>query len=273
MSADRMGCLMTLVSKLPCVPQKEPMKTVCLACTGMLVSGGAFAAVILALWRAIFGGHASPSPPSAPGSPGGGGGSVTQTGFFNVKTDISLALGGVAVILIVLMVVYGAGSWIKNRPARMMRTMALATRDQHIDQELGVLADRVAALGAAQAPVVQQAAQQVVRYEPQDQICEYIPPIKQSRVPLRYQGDFNDHMEAMQEGGYIRASRDGGALPVAGWVRRSAVRQVPIQGSLPQGGPRIGGGVNQEQFAGSQEYYEDGAQTAGAAINSTGMAA
>ena len=108
-STESMGCLMGLISKLPCVPRKEPMKTVCLACTGLLFSGCAFAAVLLAIWRAIFGGHA-PSPPSAPGSPGGGGGRVTQTGFFNVKTDISLALGGVAVILIVLMVIYGAGS-------------------------------------------------------------------------------------------------------------------------------------------------------------------
>ena len=149
-SAESMGCLMALISKLPCVPRKEPAKTVCLACTGLLFSGCSFAAVLLAIWRAIFGGSA-PSPPAAPGSPGGGGGRVTtQNGFFNVKTDISLALGGVAVILIVLMVIYAAGSWIKNRPGRMMRSMALATRDQHIDRELGSLSDRLTALSAVQ---------------------------------------------------------------------------------------------------------------------------
>ena len=55
-------------------------------------------------------------------------------------------------------------------PVRMMRNVALATRDQHIDRELGSLSDRVTALSAVQAPVVQQPTQQVVRYEPQGQI-------------------------------------------------------------------------------------------------------
>ena len=268
-SAESMGCLMVLISKLPCVPRKEPAKTVCLACTGLLFSGCSFAAVLLAIWRAIFGGSA-PSPPAAPGSPGGGGGRVTNlNGLFNVKTDISLALGGVAVILIVLMVIYAAGSWIKNRPVRMMRNVALATRDQHIDRELGSLSDRVTALSAVQAPVVQQPTQQVVRYEPQGQICEYT---KQSMVPLRYQGAFSGHMEDLQEGGFIRASRDGAGLQEPGWGRRPAVRQIPIQGSRPQAMPRIGGGADQEQFPGGHEYYVEGVQTAGAS-NSTGLAA
>ena len=270
-----MGCLMALVSKLPCVPRNEPMKTVCLACTGILFSGGAFAVVILALWRAIVGGHAAPSPPSAPGSTGGGGDEVTQTGVFNFhnKLDVSLALGGIAIALIVLMVIYGAGSWMKKRPARLVRSMALATRDQHIDRELGILSDRVAALGAVPAPVVQQ-PQQVVRYDPPGQISKYVSPTTQPMVPIRYQGDFADHMEAMQEGGYIRAvEEDRGVLQEAGWVWRPRVLQVPIQGPRPQGVPRASGGTNQEQFARGHEYYEDGAQTAGAAINSTGMAA
>ena len=267
---------MSLVSRLPCVPRNEPMKTVCLACTSILISGGAFAVVILALWRAIVGGHAAPSPPSAPGSTGGGGDEVTQTGIFNFhnKLDVSLALGGIAIVLIVLMVIYGAGSWMKKRPARLVRTMALATRDQHIDRELGILADRVAALGAVQGPLVQQ-AQQVVRYDPQGQISKYVPPTKQPMVPIRYLGDFTDHSEAMQEGGYIRPMQeDGGALQEAGWVRRPRVLQVPIQGPRPQGVPRVGGGgASQEQFARGHEYYEDGVQACGTVVNSTGMAA
>ena len=178
-----------------------------------------------------------------------------------------MALGGVAVILIVLMVIYAAGSWIKNRPVRMMRNVALATRDQHIDRELGSLSDRVTALSAVQAPVVQQPTQQVVRYEPQGQVCEYT---KQSMVPLRYQGAFSGHMEDLQEGGFIRASRDGAGLQEPGWGRRPAVRQIPIQGSRPQAMPRIGG-ADLEQFPGG-EYYVEGVQTAGAS-NSTGLAA
>ena len=176
-SAESMGCLMALVSKLPCVPRKEPMRTACLACTGLLFSLGTFTAIVLAIWRAIF----PPSPPAAPGSPGGGGPVkvTTQNGFLNVKTDIGLALGGVAVILIMMLVIYAAGAWIKNRPQRMMRAVALATRDQHIDRELGNLSSRVSAL-AIQAPVVQQPTQ-MVRYEPQGQICVYK---QQTMVPL-----------------------------------------------------------------------------------------
>ena len=150
-----------------------------------------------------------------------------------------------------------------------MRSVALATRDQHIDRELGSLSDRVTALSAVQAPVVQQPTQQVVRYEPQGQICEYT---KQSMVPLRYQGAFSGHMEDLQEGGFIRATRDGAGLQEPGWGRRPAVRQIPIQGSRPQAMPRIGGGADLEQFPGGNEYYVEGAQTAGAS-NSTGLAA
>ena len=56
-------------------------------------------------------------------------------------------------------------------------------------------------------------------------------------------------------------------------MRRPRVLQVPIQGPRPQGVPRVGGGTSQEQFARGHEYYEDGVQACGAAVNSTGMAA
>ena len=147
-----------------------------------------------------------------------------------------------------------------------MRSVALATRDQHIDRELGSLSDRLTALSAVQAPAVLQPTQQMVRYEPQGQICEY----KQTMVPLRDQGAFNSRMDYLQEGGIIRASRDGAGLQEPGWGRRPAVRQIPIQGSRPQAMPRIGG-ADLEQFPGG-EYYVEGVQTAGAS-NSTGLAA
>ena len=262
-NAEGMSCMMQLVSKLPCVPRREPARTACLACTGLLFSLGTFTAIVLAIWRAIF----PPSPPVAPGSPGGGGPVkvTTQTGFLNVKTDIGLALGGVAVVLIMMLVIYAAGAWINRRPQRMMRAAALAARDQLIDRELGNLSSRVSAL-AIQAPVVQQPTQ-MVRYEPQGQICEYK---QQAMVPLRDQGAFTSHMDYLQEGGIIRASRDGAGLQEPGWGRRPAVRQIPIQGSRPQAMPRIGG-ADLEQFPGG-EYYVEGVQTAGAS-NSTGLAA
>ena len=264
-NAEGMSCLMQLISKLPCVPRREPAKTACLACTGLLFSLGTFTAIVLAIWRAIF----PPSPPVAPGSPGGGGPVkvTTQNGFLNVKTDIGLALGGVAVVLIMMLVIYAAGAWINRRPQRMMRAAALAARDQLIDRELGSLSSRVSAL-AIQAPVVQQPTQ-MVRYEPQGQTCEYKQP---AMVPLRDQGAFTSHMDYLQEGGIIRASRDGAVLQEPGWHRRPAVRQIPIEGSRTQVMPRVGGGMGQEQIPGGNVYYEEGAQTAGA-HTSTGLAA
>ena len=91
-------------------------------------------------------------------------------------------------------------------------------------------------------------------------------------VPLRYQGAFFGHMEDLHEGGFIRATRVGAGLLEPGGGRRPTVRQIPIQGSRPQGMPRIGGGMTQAQFPGGPEYYEEGVQTAGA-TNSTGLAA
>ena len=178
------SCWMQPVSKLPWVPSREPARTACLACTGLLFSLGTFTAIVLAIWRALF----PPLPPIAPGSPGGLGPVkvTTQTGILNVKTDIGLALGGVAVVLIMMLVIYAAGAWINRRPQRMMRAAALAARDQLIDRELGSLSSRVSAL-AIQAPVVPQPTQ-MVRYEPQGQICEYkqqaMPPLRAPRPLL-----------------------------------------------------------------------------------------
>ena len=250
--AEGMSCLMQLVSKLPCVPRRDPARTACLACTGLLFSLGTFTAIVLAIWRALF----PPLPPVAPGSPGGGGPAkvTTMTGFLNVKTDIGLALGGVAVVLIMMLMIYAAGVWINRRPQRMMRAAALATRDQLIDRELGSLSSRVSAL-ALQAPVAQQPTQMVC-YEPQ------------ARVPLRDQGAFNSHLDSLQEGGIIRVSRDGAVLQEPVWHRRPAAR--PIEGSRTQVVPRVGGG--QEQIPGGNVYYEEGSQTAGAS-SSTGLAA
>ena len=175
---EGMSCWMQLMSKLPCVPRREPARTACLTCTGLLFSVATFTAIVLAIWRALF----PPLPPVAPGSPGGRGPVkvTTQTGFLNVKTDIGLALGGVAVVLIMMLVIYAAGVWVNRRPQRMMRAAALAARDQLIDRELGNLSSRVSAL----APVMQQPTQ-MVRYQP-------------ARVPLRDQGAFNSHMDYIQ---------------------------------------------------------------------------
>ena len=121
---------------------------------------------------------------------------------------------------------------------------------------------------AIQAPVVQQPTQ-MVRYEPQGQICEYK---QQAMVPLRDQGAFTSHMDYLQEGGIIRASRDGAVLQEPGWHRRPAVHQVPVEGPRTQVMPRVSGGMSQEQIPGGHVYYEEGAQTAGAPT-STGLAA
>ena len=249
--AEGMGCMMQLISKLPCVPRREPARTACLSCSGLLFSVGTFTAIVLAIWRALF----PPSPPMAPGSPGGGGPVkvTTQTGFLNVKTDIGLALGGVAVVLIMMLVIYAAGVWANRRPQRMMRAAALAARDRDIDRELGNLSSRVSAL-TNQAPVVQP---QMVCYEPQ------------ARVPPRYQEAFNSNLDSLQEGGIIRmVSRDGAVLQEPAWHRRSAAR--PVEGSRTQVVPRVGGG--QEQIPGGNVYFEEGSQTAGAS-SSTGLAA
>ena len=152
-----------------------------------------------------------------------------------------------------------------------MRAAALAARDQLIDRELGSLSSRVSAL-AIQAPAVQQPTQ-MVRYEPQGQVCEYKQQaMVPHTVPLCDQGAFNSHMDYLQEAGIIRASRDGAVLQEPGWHRRSAVRQIPIEGSRTQVVPRSSGGMGQEQIPGSHVYYEEGAQTAGAPT-STGLAA
>ena len=248
--AEGMSCLMQLLSKLPCVPRRDPARIACLACTGLLFSLGTFTAIVLAIWRALF----PPLPPVAPGSPGGGGPAkvTTMTGFLNVKTDIGLALGGVAVVLIMMLMIYAAGVWINRRPQRMMRAAALAARDQLIDRELGSLSSRVSAL-AIQSPVVQP---QMVCYEPQ------------ARVPLRDQGAFNSHLDSLQEGGIIRmVSRDGAVLQEPAWHRRPAVRP---EGTRTQVVPRVGGG--QEQIPGGNVFYEEGSQTVGAS-SSTGLAA
>ena len=249
--AEGMSCLMQLASKLPCVPRREPARTACLSCTGLLLSLGTFTAIVLAIWRALF----PPSPPVAPGSPGGGGPVkiTTQTGVLNVKTDIGLALGGVAMVLVMMMVIYAAGAWVNRRPQRMMRAAALAARDQLIDRELGNLSSRVSAL-TSQAPVVQP---QMVCYEPQARV-----------VPLRHQEAFNSHLDSLQEGGVIsRVSRDGAVLQEPTWHRRPTARP---EGSRTQVVPRVGGGP--EQFPGGNVYYEEGSQTVGAS-SSTGLAA
>ena len=251
--AEGTSCLMQLASKLPCVPRREPARTACLSCTGLLLSLGTFTAIVLAIWRALF----PPSPPVAPGSPGGGGPVkiTTQTGVLNVKTDIGLALGGVAMVLVMMMVIYAAGAWVNRRPQRMMRAAALAARDQLIDRELGNLSSRVSAL-TSQAPMVQP---QMVCYEPQTRV-----------VPLRHQEAFNSHLDSLQEGGVIsRVSRDGAVLQEPTWHRRPTARP---EGSRTQVVPRVGGGL--EQFPGGNVLYEEGqgSQTVGAS-SSTGLAA
>ena len=244
---EGMSCWMQLVSKLPCVPRGEPARTACLACTGLLFSLGTFTAIVLAIWRALF----PPLPPIAPGSPGGRGPVkvTTQTGILNVKTDIGLALGGVAVVLIMMLVIYAAGVWAKRRPQRMMRAAALDARNQLIDRELGNLASRVSAL----APMMQPT--QMVRYQP-------------ARVPHRDQVILNSQMDFMQENGVIREveMRDGTVLPESTWQRKPTAR--PERPGTQVAMPRGGGG--QEHIAGNV-YCEEGFQTTGAS-SSTGLA-
>ena len=192
----------------------------------------------------------SPLPPIAPGSPGGRGPTkvTTQTGVLNIKTDIGLALGGVAVVLICMMVIYAVGAWVNRRPQRMMRAAALDARNQLIDRELGNLSSRVSAL----APMMQPT--QMVRYQP-------------ARVPLREQGVLNSQMDYMQENGVIREVelRDGAVLSEPVWHRRPAARP---ERPGTQVVPRVGGG--QEHIAGNV-YCEEGFQTTGAS-SSTGLA-
>ena len=237
------SCWMQLVSKLPCVPSREPARTACLACTGLLFSVGTFTAIVLAIWRALF----PPLPPIVPGSPGGQGPTkvTTQTGVLNIKTDIGLALGGVAVVLICMMVIYAVGAWVNRRPQRLMRAAALDARNQLIDRELGNLASRVSAL----APMMQQT--QMVRYQP-------------ARVPHRDQVILNSQMDFMQENGVIREveMRDGAVLPESTWQRKPTAR--PERPGTQVAVPRGGGG--QEYIAGNV-YCEEGA-----AFSSTGLA-
>ena len=213
------SCWMQLVSKLPCVPSREPARTACLTCSGLLFSVGTFTAVVLAIWRALF----PPLPPIVPGSPGGQGPTkVThQNGVLNIKTDVGLALGGVAVVLIFMIVFYVVGLWVNRRPQRLMRAAALEARNRHIDQELGNLATRVSAM----VPMVQPT--QMVRYQP-------------ARVPHQQQVFLNNQMDFMQENGVIREveMRDGAVLPESTWQRRPTARpERPVtQVAVPRGG-------------------------------------
>ena len=237
------SCWMQLMSKLPCVPSREPARTWCLTCSGLLFGVGTFTAIMLAIWRALF----PPLPPIVPGSPGGQGPiKVTrQNGVLNIKTDIGLALGGVAVVLIFMIVFYVVGLWVNRRPQRLMRAAALEARNRHIDQELGNLATRVSAL----APMVQPT--QMVRYQP-------------ARVPHQQQVFFNNQMDYMQENGLIREveMRDGAVLPESTWQRKPTAR--PERPGTQVAVPRGGGG--QEHIAGNV-YCEEGG-----ASSSTGLA-
>ena len=237
------SCWMQLVSKLPCVPSREPARTWCLTCSGLLFGVGTFTAILLAIWRALF----PPLPPIVPGSPGGQGPTkVThQNGVLNIKTDIGLALGGVAVVLIFMIVFYVVGLWVNRRPQRLLRAAALEARNRHIDQELGNLATRVSAL----APMVQPT--QMVRYQP-------------ARVPHQQQVFFNNQMDYMQENGLIREveMRDGAVLPESTWQRKPTARPerpVTTQVAVPRGG------VVQEHTG--NVYCEEGP-----AFSSTGLA-
>ena len=213
------SCWMQLVSKLPCVPSREPARTACLACTGLLFSVGTFTAIVLAIWRALF----PPLPPIVPGSPGGQGPTIVtrQNGVLNIKTDVGLALGGVAVVLVFMIVFYVVGLWVNRRPQRLLRAAALEARNRHIDQELGNLATRMSALG----PMVQPT--QMVRYQP-------------ARVPHQQQVFFNNQMDFMQENGVIREveMRDGSVLPESTWQRKpTAPPERPgAQVAVPRGG-------------------------------------
>ena len=214
------SCWMQLMSKLPCVPSREPARTWCLTCSGLLFGVGTFTAIMLAIWRALF----PPLPPIVPGSPGGQGPTIVtrQNGVLNIKTDVGLALGGVAVVLIFMIVFYVVGLWVNRRPQRLMRAAALEARNRHIDQELGNLATRVSAL----APMVQPT--QMVRYQP-------------ARVPHQQQVFFNNQMDYMQENGLIREveMRDGAVLPESTWQRKPTARPerpVTTQVAVPRGG-------------------------------------
>ena len=233
---------MQLVSKLPCVPSREPARTWCLTCSGLLFGVGTFTAIMLAIWRALF----PPLPPIVPGSPGGQGPTIVtrQNGVLNIKTDVGLALGGVAVVLIFMIVFYVVGLWVNRRPQRLLRAAALEARNRHIDQELGNLATRVSAL----APMVQPT--QMVRYQP-------------ARVPHQQQVFLNNQMDFMQENGVIREveMRDGAVLPESTWQRKPTARpEGPgTQVAVPRGG------VVQEHTG--NVYCEEGP-----AFSSTGLA-
>ena len=213
------SCWMQLVSKLPCVPAREPARTGCLTCSGLLFGVGTFTAIMLAIWRALF----PPLPPIVPGSPGGQGPTIVtrQNGVLNIKTDVGLALGGVAVVLIFMIVFYVVGLWVNRRPQRLMRAAALEARNRHIDQELGNLATRMSVL----APMAQPT--QMVRYQP-------------ARVPHQQQVFFNNQMDYMQENGVIREveMRDGSVLPESTWQRRPTARpeRPGTQVAMPRGG-------------------------------------
>ena len=236
------SCWMQLVSKLPCVPSREPARTWCLTCSGLLFGVGTFTAIMLAIWRALF----PPLPPIVPGSPGGQGPTIVtrQNGVLNIKTDIGLALGGVAVVLICMMVFYVVGLWVNRRPQRLMRAAALEARNQHIDRELGNLATRVSAL----APMMQPT--QMVRYQP-------------ARVPHREQVFLNNQMDFMQENGVIREveMRDGAVLPESTWQRKPTAR--PERPGTQVTVPRAS--VGQEHTG--NVYCEEGP-----AFSSTGLA-
>ena len=236
------SCWMQLVSKLPCVPSREPARTACLTCSGLLFSVGTFTAIVLAIWRALF----PPLPPIVPGSPGGQGPTIVtrQNGVLNIKTDVGLALGGVAVVLIFMIVFYVVGLWVNRRPQRLMRAAALEARNRHVDQELGNLATRVSAL----APMVQPT--QMVRYQP-------------ARVPHQQQVFLNNQMDFMQENGVIREveMRDGAVLPESTWQRKPTAR--PERPGTQVAVPR--GGVVQEHTG--NVYCEEGP-----AFSSTGLA-
>ena len=233
---------MQLVSKLPCVPSREPARTACLTCSGLLFGVGTFTAIMLAIWRALF----PPLPPIVPGSPGGQGPTIVtrQNGVLNIKTDVGLALGGVAVVLIFMIVFYVVGLWVNRRPQRLLRAAALEARNRHIDQELGNLATRVSAL----APMMQPT--QMVRYQP-------------ARVPHQQQVFFNNQMDYMQENGVIREveMRDGAVLPESTWQRKPTAR--PERPGTQVAVPR--GSVGQEHTG--NVYCEEGP-----AFSSTGLA-
>ena len=236
------SCWMQLVSKLPCVPSREPARTWCLTCSGLMFGVGTFTAIVLAIWRALF----PPLPLIVPGSPGGQGTTkVThQNGVLNIKTDVGLALGGVAVVLIFMIVFYVVGLWVNRRPQRLMRAAALEARNRHVDQELGNLATRVSAL----APMVQPT--QMVRYQP-------------ARVPHQQQVFFNNQMDYMQENGVIREveMRDGSVLPESTWQRRPTARpeRPGTQVAVPRGGV-------------AQEHTGNVCCEEGPAFSSTGLA-